>query len=83
MAAMTHTERVKSMLRTRRAVCATSFLAVNMPAARNRVGDLRKTGWVIDSKHMCQDANHKHLTRQIEYRLISEPGGGQQKMMIG
>ncbi len=47
---MTHTERVKQMLRTRRAVCATAFLEAHMPAARNRVGDLRKLGWVIDSK---------------------------------
>lgn len=77
---MTHTERVKAMLRTRRAVCATSFLAVNMPAARNRVGDLRKAGWVIDSTHTCQDANHWHQTRQIEYRLIAEPGSGQLRM---
>ncbi len=82
MAAMSHTERVKSMLRTRRAVCATSFLAVNMPAARNRVGDLRKKGWVINSKHQCQDANHRHDTYQIEYRLISEPGSGQQSMRM-
>lgn len=71
---MTHTERVKTMLRTRRAVCATSFLAASMPAARNRVGDLRKKGWLIDSKHRCQDSNHEHRTYQIEYRLIAEPG---------
>ena len=74
---MTHTERVKLMLRTRRAVCATSFLDAQMPAARNRVGDLRRDGWVIDSKHRCQDANHRHATYQIEYRLISEAGSGQ------
>lgn len=77
---MTHTERVKAMLRTRRAVCATSFLAANMPAARNRVGDLRTLGWVIDSSHVCQDANHHHDTRQIEYRLVAEPGMGQLRM---
>ncbi len=77
---MTHTERVKMMLRTRRAVCATTFLEANMPAARNRVGDLRRDGWVIDSKHRCQDANHAHETRQIEYRLIAEPGAGQLRM---
>ncbi len=77
---MTHTERVKMMLRTRRAVCATTFLEANMPAARNRVGDLRRDGWVIDSSRRCQDANHAHETRQIEYRLISEPGGGQLRM---
>ncbi|KKN15593.1 hypothetical protein LCGC14_0984430 [marine sediment metagenome] len=47
---------------------------VNMPAARNRVEDLRRKDWVIDSKHQCQDANHAHDTRQIEYRLIAEPG---------
>ena len=80
---MTHTERVKQMLRTRRAVCATSFLAANMPAARNRVGDLRRKDWVIDSEHRCQDANHHHDTYQIEYRLISEPGAGQQSMAMG
>ena len=74
---MTHTERVKQMLRTRRAVCATTFLEAHMPAARNRVGDLRRDGWVIDSKHRCQDADHRHDTRQIEYRLISEAGSGQ------
>ena len=74
---MTHTERVKLMLRTRRAVCATSFLEAQMPAARNRVGDLRKLGWMIDSTRRCQDSNHRHATRQIEYRLISEAGSGQ------
>ena len=77
---MTHTERVKQMLRTRRAVCATSFLAANMPAARNRVGDLRRKDWLIDSEHQCQDANHAHDTRQIEYKLISEPGMGQLRL---
>ena len=80
---MTHTERVIQMLRTRRAVCATSFIDAHMPAARNRVGDLRRLGWVIDSSAVCQDANHRHDTRQIEYRLISEPGAGQQSMAMG
>ena len=79
---MIQKERVKMMLRTRRAVCATSFLAANMPAARNRVGDLRRKGWLIDSKHQCQDANHVHDTYQIEYRLVAEPGLWQQKMRI-
>ncbi len=82
MGAMSHTERVKLMLRTRRAVCAQAFRDAHMSAARNRVGDLRKKGWVIDSKHQCQDANHRHDTYQIEYRLISEPGLGQQSIRI-
>ncbi len=82
MAAMSHTERVKLMLRGRRAVCAQAFRDARMSAARNRVGDLRKKGWVIDSKHQCQDANHRHDTYQIEYRLISEPGLGQQSMRM-
>lgn len=73
MPAMTHTERVMSMLRTRRAVCATTFWAEHLPTARNRIGELRKAGWIIDSKHRCQDANHHHDTYQIEYRLIAEP----------
>ncbi len=82
MPAMTHTERVKLLLRTRRAVCAVTFHEAKMSAARNRVGDLRKKGWVIDSKHQCQDSNHHHDTYQIEYRLISEPGLGQQSMQV-
>ncbi len=80
MGARSHTERVKLMLRGRRAVCAQAFRDAHMSAARNRVGDLRKKGWVIDSKHICQDANHRHDTRQIEYRLIAEPGFGQMRM---
>ncbi len=79
----THYEQVKAMLRARRTVCATTFWAEHLPTARNRIGELRRKGWVIESKHRCQNSNHVHDTRQIEYRLISEPGAGQQSMGLG
>lgn len=64
----TQMEKVKAMLLSN-PVCATTFLANYMSAARSRVSELRAAGWSI-STGVCDEHNHK--TRQIRYRLTHD-----------
>ena len=64
---LTQMERVQQMLLAG-PVCATTFLAHYMSAARSRVSELKRVhGWSIDTP-VC-DLGHPHDTRQIMYVL--------------
>lgn len=67
---VTQMSRVQSMLLSG-PVCATTFLANYMSAARSRVSELRAAGWSIEAS-TC-DLGHNHATRQIAYRLTHGP----------
>lgn len=67
---VTQMSRVQQMLLAG-PVCATTFLANYMSAARSRVSELRtKHGWSIETVD-C-DLGHNHKTRQIMYRLTHD-----------
>ena len=52
-------------------VCATTFLANYMSAARSRISELKRDfGWSIDAP-VC-DLGHNHKTRQIMYVLTHD-----------
>lgn len=68
---LTQMERVQAML-LNGPVCATTFLANYMSAARSRIAELRAAGWHIDSS-TC-DLGHAHRTRQIMYQLTHGNG---------
>lgn len=64
----TQKQRVEQMLLAG-PVCATTFLANYMSAARSRVAELRAAGWQIES--VTCDLGHNHKTRQIMYRHLA------------
>lgn len=74
----TQHNRVLQMLDEAEAVCSTAFLAEYIPRAGARIWDLRQEGYVIETRRCRQ---HKHRTRQIEYRLLSRPGQPRQAEM--
>ncbi len=75
----TQHDRVLHLLDAAEAVCSTTFLALFIPRAGARIWDLRQEGYVIETRRCRQ---HKHRTRQIEYRLLSRPGQPRQAKMV-
>ena len=70
---ITHKRRIIELLRRNPTVCATTFHRLYMPTARNRIAELnKKEGWVIVTERWCDDPYHRHETRQVRYRLVSE-----------
>lgn len=74
----TQHNRVLQMLDEAEAVCSTTFLAEFIPRAGARIWDLRQEGYAIETRRCRQ---HKHRTRQIEYRLLARPGQPRQAEM--
>jgi len=66
----TQKTRILSML-TRQPVCATLMLSMHIPRGAARISDLRKEGWLIETRECTQ---HTHRTRQVEYVLLNSPG---------
>lgn len=64
-AKLTQVERVLRMLQ-QGPVCSTDFLRAYMPRAGARIFELRRSGFVIETRR-CQI--HDHETYQIEYVL--------------
>lgn len=61
--------RIASLLRERRTAGISSLEAIELGILRlpNRIGELRKAGWVISSKREATDC--------LRYFLVSEPAG--------
>lgn len=53
-------------------VCGTTFLDEGMPRYGARIYELRRRGYLIESR-TCSDRTHHHRSRQIEWRIIGEP----------
>lgn len=60
-------DRVIAMLADNEVVCATEFWREYMPAARNRISELRKEGWDIRTE---QCKTHGHEDPQVQYRKV-------------
>lgn len=56
---------------TQRNVCATTLLEMHIPRGAARISDLRREGWMIETRGCTQ---HSHITRQVEYVLHNSPG---------
>ena len=65
----TQRDRVIHKLWDNETVCATTFWALKppIPAARNRISELRAEGWLIDTE-TCDNEWHQHDDHQIQYR---------------
>ena len=65
---LTQLELVKAMLEAGPA-CGTDFLQERIPRYGARVWDLRRAGYVIETRP-CSRPDHRHRTRQIEHVLV-------------
>ncbi len=52
--------------------CANVFYKHAYPTARNRIGELRAEGWIIETVRYC--TWHYHAGNVVAYRLVAEPG---------
>jgi hypothetical protein len=73
---MSQNDRVLAMLR-RGWVCGTEFLDERMPRYGARIYELRRRGFLIASRP-CADPQHRHASRQEQWRIIAEPSQGGQ-----
>lgn len=68
-------ERIKALLRNGPVCSFADLYAAGMPNGRNRIGELRRQGWEIESRR-CE-RNHGSLyllqtARHVEYVLLPE-----------
>ena len=52
-------------------VCGTEFLDEHIPRYAARISELRATGVPIETRP-CRGSHHHHITRQVQYVLVSE-----------
>ena len=69
----TQTEQVLAMLRTG-PVCGTRFLARRIPRYPARIWELKQEGHAI-AKRRCTNPDHRHVSAQWEWCLVSEYDG--------
>ncbi len=67
---MTQKTRILAAL-TNGPLCSTTILGMHIPRGAARISDLRKEGWIVETRPCTQ---HSHDTRQIEYVLRNSPG---------
>ncbi len=53
-------------------ICATTLLQQRIPRGAARINELRRQGWLIETRPCTQD--HLHATKQVEYVLLNSPG---------
>lgn len=72
----TQKDLILRLLRKYPAVCATELLHLRIPRYAARILELRQAGYMIDSEP-CDNPQHSHRSRQIQYVLIPDVHEGQ------
>ncbi len=62
-------ERIKAMLRNGPVCSFADLYAAGMPNGRNRIGELRRQGWEIESRQ-CERGHPEGTVAHVEYVFV-------------